>query len=124
MKKWVTKILVCMAAGLLFSHQVLPHHHHEETEIAAGHHSDGHDEDDDHDTGHFPPHQITHIFSPENATVTFIKAPVQDMRAEAVPDLYFSLRIIFRAKEYPYSHIRPPLPDYYKYFSLRAPPAC
>ena len=123
MKKWVAKIFFLLAVGLQFSHQVLAHHHHEEMEMAAGQHSEEHD-DDDHDTGHFPPHQIDHVFSAHSATISFLKVVVTDIEIIHNWDIPDPVSKLLPNEKRICRYFPPPLHDYYQYFSLRAPPAC
>jgi hypothetical protein len=118
--KFLARILVCFAAGLLFSHQVIAHHHHEELNNVAQHHNDGDDDADHHDD--LPNHQIAHIFSFESAGKILMKIPVQDLGYHQLIEFAFSVPDqINQTKEY--VEVPPPLLRYYKYFSLRAPPA-
>lgn len=123
MKQWPAKIIFIIAAGLLFSHQLIAHHHHEEIEFETSHHETDH-HDDDHDSGHFPTHHIDQIFSVQTATVLNIRSTVQDIQFDLHWKQIIPCTVVLGNKKHPYYLIRPPLLEYYKYYSLRAPPAC
>gem|GEM_PF-4351502 len=115
---WLS-ILICIATGVLFSHQVIVHHHHEEA--VAAHPSDGQDQDDS-DSDHLPPHHIADNFSPDNAFHQFVKIRTQNIYTDLMIDLSKPLVIESTQKE-----ILPPGSEsyeltYYKRFRFRGPP--
>ena len=124
----MANILLCLAVGLQFGHQVVAHHHEEEeTEFSIGHHqhddADHHDNDDQH-TGSLPPHYVAHNFSPQTVTVDVLKIAVQDIECNEYFNLTFHAAEIRPPKLIPRDYLPPPMPDHNRYFSLRAPPAC
>ena len=117
--KFLARILICIAAGVLFSHQIITHHHQEDFHEAFHHHDDDHDDADHHD--HFPQHQVAHIFSLERGATSLIKSPVVDLFFHPQTEvILFQPQQITPIKEY--VQVRPPLLHFRKYFSLRAPP--
>jgi len=113
------KILLCVAVGLLFSHQFIAHHHYEDAEMTSNHHDDNHDAD--HHQNHLPPHHIAHIFSFDNAGTVIVKAPVQEIYFDLPAEFLFQRTAQLKSRK-EYVEIRPPVSRYHKYFSLRAPP--
>ncbi len=116
---FLAKIFLCLAVGILSSHQFIAHHHHEDLEVVSDcqyeqDHADGHH-------GDFPSHYIAHFFSLDKPGIS-IKA----LSRESYFISYFteSLQIphVFKKKR-EYIEIRPPLIHCYKYFSLRGPPS-
>lgn len=115
----IARILFCFAVGPLFIHQSIAHHHHEDPEIILqhqddDHHSDGH-------TDHFPQHQVDHIFSFENSYPNSLKTIIQEVSLDLISEFSISLPVQFRIwAEHP--ETGPPPSEWYRYFSLRAPP--
>jgi hypothetical protein len=119
----MARILLCVTFGLQFGHQVIAHHHQEETEIDAGHHDHDHDDNDDHDSGSFPAHYISHSFSAQTSVADLLKFVFGNVDCSN-HDIVISPAETGACKVIRRRYLPPPLPHYYRYFSLRAPPAC
>jgi hypothetical protein len=121
----VAQILLCVAVGLQFGHQILAHHHEEENAFSSDkNQNDHHDNDDDHHAGRFPAHNISHIFSPQTASIDHLKIFFRDVVFHHEYNIDIPKAEILITRIAPRRYWPPPLPDYYNYFSLRAPPAC
>ena len=120
MRDILAKIILCIASGLLFSHQVISHHHHEDA-IVSRHH----DHDEDTDTHHhLPAHYIAHNFSLDNAVPDLVKIPVKEIYFTPNADSIISKLPGVTRKSPFYTDTGPPKTKYYKDFPLRSPPVC
>ena len=106
--KLYAKILLCIAAALLFTHQLIPHHHDRQMEFTE--HS------------HLHEHNVEHVFYNDSHQPVTPKITLQYIEC----DTDFFIEIIFVAQlinlKRRYEKIRSPLIAYSANFSLRAPP--